>query len=133
MTPADERYNMSATSGRDNAFAMTLSNDGSDAITNIAFSSDKPEGWSVSFSPENIESLATAGSQTVDVKIKPPPRTIAGDYVITLKTEGKQTAAANIQVRVTVETPTIWGWVGVAIIVLVVTGVMYIFMRFSRR
>jgi uncharacterized membrane protein len=71
--------------------------------------------------------------QSVDVSIKPPPKTIAGDYMITLKTSGQQVTAQDVQIRVTVETPTIWGWVGVAIILVVVIGLIFVFMRFSRR
>jgi len=71
--------------------------------------------------------------QTVEVNIKPPPKTVAGDYMISLRASGKQIAAEKIDIRVTVETPTIWGWVGVAIILIVVIGLIVIFMRFSRR
>jgi len=39
----------------------------------------------------------------------------------------------NIDVRVTVETPSIWGWIGIAIIVIVVIGVAVIFARLGRR
>jgi len=46
---------------------------------------------------------------------------------------GKQGDPVKMDVRVTVETPTIWGWVGVAIIAIVVIGLIVIFMRFGRR
>ena len=71
--------------------------------------------------------------QSIDVNIKPPPKAVAGDYMISLRASGKQTSAGEISIRVTVETPTIWGWVGVVIILIVVIGLVVIFMRFSRR
>jgi uncharacterized membrane protein len=46
---------------------------------------------------------------------------------------GKQASADKMVMRVTVETPTIWGWVGVIIIIIVVAGLIGIFMRFGRR
>ena len=64
--------------------------------------------------------------------IKPPPKTVAGDYMITLHVSGKQATADKMDVRVTVETPSIWGWVGVIIIVIVVVGLIVVFMRFGR-
>ncbi len=133
LVPTNERYSTSALAGKDNYFSVEIQNNGSAAIGDITFSSDKPEGWTMGFSPEKVDSLIADGSQTIEVNIKPPPRTIAGDYSITLKAEGKQTKAPDFQIRVTVETPTIWGWVGVAIIVLVIAGIIFIFMRFSRR
>jgi len=42
-------------------------------------------------------------------------------------------ASGNADLRVTVETPSIWGWVGIGIIVIVVLGVAIIFARLGRR
>jgi len=132
LIPAAERYNTSATAGKDNYFSVVVANGGSATIDNITFSSIKPSGWTIEFSPDKIDSLDAGGSPTIEVNIKPPPKTIAGDYQITLKADGKQ-IMDDIDIRVTVETPTVWGWVGVGIIVLVFAGLAFIFMRFSRR
>ena len=80
-----------------------------------------------------MDSVEALGSQTVEINIKPPPDTIAGDYLISLRASGVQANSQKIDIRVTVETPTVWGWVGVAIIAIVVVGLVVIFMRFSRR
>ena len=132
LAPTEERLNTTATAGRDNYFSIEVQNMGSGVIEDITFSSSKPSGWTIEFSPDEIDTLAAIDSQTVEVNIKPPPNTIAGDYQITLKAKGKQ-IEDEMDVRVSVETPTIWGWLGVAIIVVVIAGLVYIFMRFSRR
>ena len=132
LAPSEERLNTTATAGRDNYFSIEVINGGSGAIEDITFSSNKPSGWTVEFSPDEIDTLAALDSQTIEVNIKPPAKTIAGDYQITLKAKGKQ-ISEEMDVRVSVETPTIWGWLGVAIIVVVIAGLIYIFMRFSRR
>jgi len=132
LAPAEERYNTTATAGRDNYFSIEVLNNGSAAIDDITFSSSKPSGWTIEFSPDEIDTVAALTSQTIEVNIKPPAKTIAGDYQISLTATGKQ-ISDDMDIRVSVETPTIWGWVGVAIIVLVVAGLVYIFMRFSRR
>jgi len=133
LLPTEERYNTSATVGEDNYFSIAVLNDGTAAVDNVTFSSGKPEGWTIEFAPDKVDSLAADNIQTIDVNIKPSPRTIAGDYVITLGASGKQTSARAIDIRVTVETPSIWGWVGVGIIIVVIGGIIAIFMRFSRR
>ena len=133
MVPTDDRYNTNAKAGKDNIFSIEVQNQGTAAIDNITFSSLKPTGWTIKFSPEKIDSLPSLGSQTVEVNIKPPTETIAGDYQITLRTSSEQVSREEVDIRVTVETPTIWGWIGIGIIVLVVVGLAYIFMRFSRR
>jgi uncharacterized membrane protein len=133
LAPAEERLNTEAKAGRDNYFSVKVGNLGTAPIDNITFSSEKPEGWTIEFSPEKIDLLEAIDYQTVDVNIKPPPETIAGDYMVTLRASGTQASAEALKIRVTVETPTIWGWVGVGIILLVVGGLAVIFMRFSRR
>ena len=133
LVPTLERYNTSATAGKDNYFSVDILNNSTATVDSIAFSSYKPDGWTIDFSPAEIRSLAAGYSQTIEVNIKPPPKTIAGDYSITLRVSGEQTTAKTLRIRVTVETPTIWGWVGVAIIVLVIAGLAFIIMRFSRR
>jgi uncharacterized membrane protein len=131
--PANQIYNTKATAGRDNIFSIIVTNTGSADIDNIAFSSDKPDGWEITFKPDKIDALKIVDPKSIDVDIKPPPKTVAGDYMITLRISGKQATANNMDVRVTVETPTIWGWLGVGIIVVVVIGLAVIFMRFGRR
>ncbi|MDH5695040.1 MAG: NEW3 domain-containing protein, partial [Dehalococcoidia bacterium] len=133
LTPSEEeRYSTSITAGKDNYFSVDVVNEGSATIDNITFSSDKPKGWTIEFSPDEIDSLDAGVSQTIDVNIKPPSETIAGDYQISLKADAKQ-ALDEIDIRVTVKTPPVGLWVGVGIIVLVIAGLAFIFMRFSRR
>jgi uncharacterized membrane protein len=132
LAPAEELYNTTATAGRDNHFTVEVQNKGSAAIDDVTFSSNKPKGWTIEFSPNEVDTIAALDSQTVEVNIKPPAKTIAGDYQISLTAKGKQ-ISDDVDIRVSVETPTIWGWVGVAIIVVVIAGLVYVFMRFSRR
>ena len=132
-TPTNERYNTTVRAGKDNFFSLNVQSLSTAAIENITFTTNKPEGWLIKFTPDKIEKQDALSTQTVDVNIKPPPKTIAGDYVIGIRASGAQATANEIQIRVTVESPTIWGWVGVAIIVLVIAGLVVIFMRFSRR
>ena len=133
VTPDIERYNTVAKAGEDNTFAIRVQNLGTAPIGNVKFTPTKPEGWAIEFTPEKIDTLEAIDEQKIDVNIKPPPKTIAGDYVISLEASGSQASAKGIDIRVTVESPTIWGWVGVGIILLVVAGLVVIFMRFSRR
>lgn len=132
LTTPDSRLSTKATAGKDNYFTLVVVNTGSAAIENITFSSDKPTGWTVDFAPGKIDSLIAGGSQTIDVNIKPGAKAIAGDYQVILTAKGVQ-KTTEVSIRVTVETPTVWGWVGVAIIVLVVAGLAFVFIRFSRR
>lgn len=132
LTTPDGLLNTKATAGKDNYFSVVITNTGSAAMDDITFSSQKPSGWTIEFSTEKIDSLPAGTSKTIDVNIKPPSKAIAGDYGILISATAMQ-KANDLNIRVTVETPTIWGWVGVIIILLVIAGVGFVFMRFSRR
>ncbi len=120
------------TSGQDNHYTLTLENLGSDSIENIVLSSTEPSGWKISFEPEEIDILGSEELIELDVTINPPPKTIAGDYMLSFKTESEN-SSDDIELRVTVETPTIWGIVGIAVIVIVVIGIAITFSRLGRR
>ena len=45
----------------------------------MTLSSSPPQGWKVTYQPENIASLAPDGKQEVNVTIHPSERAIAGD------------------------------------------------------
>lgn len=126
------RLSTSVTAGEDNHFALILANQGSDAIENISFSSDKPEGWSITFKPDKVESLEAEKTQEVDVTINPPSKTIAGDYAVTVHATSDN-ASDDLELRITVLTPSLWGWVGVGIVLIVVAGLAVVFVRLGRR
>ncbi|OGN99547.1 MAG: hypothetical protein A2Y90_06170 [Chloroflexi bacterium RBG_13_52_12] len=133
VATTDNLYSMKAKSGRDNVLSIKVTNSGTATIENITYSSDKTQGWEITFKPESISSIEPLDTKTIDVNIKPAPKTVSGDYMISIWVSGKQVSADKISIRVTVETPSIWGWVGVIIIVIVVVGLILIFMRFGRR
>jgi uncharacterized membrane protein len=131
--PLNQLYNTSALTGKDNIYSIQVSNLGSAPIENITFDSTHPDGWEIKFTPDKLDLLNTDAPKVIDVDIKPAAKSVSGDYMITLKVSGTEASATDMNVRVTVKTPTIWGWVGVIIIVIVVAGLFVVFMRFGRR
>ncbi|MBI4286541.1 MAG: hypothetical protein HY670_11700 [Chloroflexi bacterium] len=131
--PKGDRYNATAIAGKNNYFPIIIRNGGTVPVDNIAFSADTPKDWTVEFPLQRVDSLAPGFDQNMDINIKPPSKAIAGDYNISITATGKQATTDRLNIRVTVATPTIWGWVGVGIIVLIIAGLAFVFMRFSRR
>jgi uncharacterized membrane protein len=128
--------NANATSGEDNYLNITIANTGTADLEKIEFSSrtSAPSGWSITFDPKEIDLLPVGDSREVQVDIKPAKKTISGDYMVTITAEPQsKNASSSFDLRVTVLTPTIWGWLGVAIVVLVIAGLAYMFVRLGRR
>jgi len=126
------RLSTELTAGKDNHYKLILTNNSSTSVENITLSSTEPEGWQVDFDEKEIESIEAGEKQEIDVVINPPEKTIAGDYMLTFKASSEN-STDEIELRVTVETPTIWGIVGIGIIVIVIVGVAIIFTRLGRR
>ena len=124
--------NTQATSGKNNPFMLVFKNSGSGDINNITFKADAPQKWIVKFEPEKIDKMKAGETKDIKVTITPPDKTIAGDYMLNFSAKSDD-ASGNVDIRVTVETPSVWGWIGIAIIVIVVIGVAVIFARLGRR
>ena len=130
---ASGRLNTEVTAGEENHLSLMLLNTGTAAIEKISFTSSKPSGWSITFNPEEVESLEPGLAQEVDAVITPPRKTIAGDYSVTIRAIGKDLPRREIELRVTVLTPTVWGWVGILIVLAVIAGLGVMFRRLGRR
>jgi len=137
VEPSSGLLNTKATAGKDNYFTVSIINTGSADIEKINFSSritGGPSGWSITFSPESIDSLPAGDTREIQVDLKPAEKTIAGDYMVTISAEPEaKNAFGSFDLRVTVLTPTIWGWVGIGIVILVIAGLAFMFMRLGRR
>lgn len=131
------RLNTNATAGSDNYLKISITNTGSADLEKIDFSSKitgGPAGWSITFDPKKIDSLPVGSTREVQVNIKPDKKTISGDYMLTISAEPESKYAFDsLDIRVTVLTPTIWGWVGVGVVVLVIAGLAAMFIRLGRR
>lgn len=132
LTTDTGRLNTEATAGKESHVSIQMINSGSAAIESAALTSTNPEGWNISFNPEKIDSLDAGLTQEIDVTIQPPAKAIAGDYSITLRADSTE-VSDNIELRVTVLTPTIWGWVGIIIVLVVVAGLVVLFRQLGRR
>ncbi|NOX44588.1 MAG: hypothetical protein GXO72_02460 [Caldiserica bacterium] len=128
--------NIKATAGKERIFKLYIWNEGTAPITDIDFFASKPKDWEVKFNPEKLDSLdpiaQTLKPTVVEVKIVPKERAIPGDYEITITAAGKEDREA-MKLRVTVGAAMSWGWIGVAVIVVVVAGLTGIFVRLGRR
>jgi len=127
------RLNTEVTAGKENHLSIKVGNTGTAVIDKIDFLSTKPAGWTITFNPDRVESLEPGLAQEVDVIIKPPRETIVGDYLITMKAVSKDLSTREIELRVTVLTPTIWGWVGIVIVLVVIAGLGVLFRKLGRR
>src|SRR4030066_59605 len=132
LTTKTGRLSTDISAGKENPYTLVLTNNSSVSVENITLTSTEPEGWQVDFDSKEIESLAAGEVKEIEVTINPPEKTIAGDYMLTFQASSEN-SNSSIDLRVTVEPPTIWGIVGIGVIVVVIIGIAIIFTRLGRR
>jgi hypothetical protein len=118
--------------GEERTLFLEVGNAGDNALTDIRLSADAPEGWTVSFSPNEIDSLAPGSFQTVDVMLKSADNTQRGDYNIAVIARAAETQrVTSIYTRVE-SSSLFWVWVAAGMGAVLIAGFVIIFLRFGR-
>jgi uncharacterized membrane protein len=135
LSTSDGLLNLNAPQGEVTTLTMVVKNTGSGTLEKIGFRSITPSGWEVTFEPDQIAAVPPGSSAQVVVSIKPASDAIPGDYSlrITAYTSGSNSVSQTLELRVTVLGSIAWGLVGLAIIIVVVLGLVFIFWRLGRR
>lgn len=132
FTTANERLNARGSAGGTSSVALVVSNDGSAPLDAVTFSATPPSGWEVTFEPKTIERLAPGKKATVTARIQPSGDAVAGDYDVSLTASSAGTTE-NLAIRFAVETSGLFGFFGIAVIVLAIAGLLWVFRRYGRR
>lgn len=133
MTTPDGLLSNSGSAGGSITQQLVIKNDGTQPLTQVVISATAPTDWNVTYSPSStIDSIAAGQSQTITATIVPSGDAIAGDYVVTYSAAATD-AHGSVDIRMTIETSPLFGFVGLALIVLVLSGLWYVFQRYGRR
>ena len=124
---------LDAQPGKPADLSIYVQNTGSAPNGDISFMSFKPENWKLEFKPETIGTLAPGEVKQVEVVMTPNKDALVGDYSVTLQAKGAQQSSSNAELRVTVKAATVWGWVGLLIIIAVIGGLVLMFRFLGRR
>ena len=123
---------LDARAGKKSSISVYVKNTGSAAQHNIKFMSFKPENWQVSFEPEIIDILEPNDMKQIEVSVEPYDDALVGDYSVSVSVEGEK-VSKTVEFRITVKASSTWAWIGIFIIVAVISGLSIIFQRMGRR
>ena len=124
--------NVDATAGEEASTKLRLTNFGTAELLEIGLLADAPQGWEVTFQQTPIPSLPANQQIDIITTILPAADAIPGDYLVTLRANHPDTNA-SLELRVTVAQSTIWGWLGIVLVVLVIVILGALFVRLGRR
>jgi uncharacterized membrane protein len=132
LVPADERLNVDVQAGKATEMPLVVANGGTAPLHDVALSATPPRGWKVTFTPDTVSDIEPGATADVVATITPADDAIAGDYRLTIRSQVAETND-SIEVRATVKTSAVWGLVGVAIILIALGALGFVFRRFGRR
>ncbi len=118
--------------GKELTVTLVVANHGTATQREVSFSSFKPENWEVKFEPEKLQDIEPGQFKQVDVKIKPAEEALIGDYSVQITADGER-STDDVELRITVKAPSVYGWIAVAIIALVIVGLAVVFKLLGRR
>ncbi len=124
--------NADVTAGSTGTIALLVTNTGTTVLQNVTITASSPTGWTATFAPTSVATIQPNTSTTVTATVKPSSDALAGDYDITFTATAGSTTA-TVDIRTTVQTSPVWGFIGIALIVLVIIGLLWVFRRFGRR
>lgn len=132
LTTPDERLNTTANAGSPHDFDVIVANQGTSPLEAVDLVGTGPSDWEITFDPASVEQIAPGESATVTAHITPSSNAVAGDYQVHLSASNAD-ANESIDVRVTVETPPIWGIVGILLVLAAIGSMVLVFRRYGRR
>jgi uncharacterized membrane protein len=132
LQTAATRLNVDATAGDPTTVGLVVGNTGTGVLDSVSLIADAPDGWVVTFAESTIATIDVSEFLPVAAVITPDPDAIPGDYFVNVTASSPQDFR-QVALRVTVSQSTIWGWLGIAIVVAVLGGLGGLFLRLGRR
>ncbi|NMA90347.1 MAG: hypothetical protein GX972_03360, partial [Amphibacillus sp.] len=132
ITTPDGRLNTDITAGRSKMIELIVQNIGTATLNDVSITSSTPPNWEVEFDESEIEVLEAGETKIIKAKVTAADDAIAGDYEASFSATAAETSD-NAVFRISVETSTLWGLIGIAIILAVFGGLFYLFKKYGRR
>lgn len=133
LTTPDGRLSGTAYINQTNQIKLVLRNSGNSPAAGVKLSASAPSGWTVTLNPETVVEVPANNEVEVIADVKPAENAISGDYVLTFRAQPNQSASKSADFRITVQTSTLWGAVGIGLIAVAVAIVGMAVTRFGRR
>jgi uncharacterized membrane protein len=131
-TTASGVLSLTAQQGKPARISIFIKNTGTAPQNHIGLLSFKPENWNVDFIPEKVDGLEPGDTKQVEVIITPHDKALVGDYSVEIRANGEK-VSKPVEFRVTVKASSLFGWIGIALIIFVVAGLALLFRWLGRR
>jgi uncharacterized membrane protein len=136
VSTPDDVLSTHGSAGSATVQTLAIKNTGTADLTGVKVTATQPTGWTVTFDPASIDTIAPDATGTINATITPSGDAVAGDYVVTFNAANGaagNTATGSADIRFTVDTSPLWAIVGIVIILAILGGLFYVFRTYGRR
>ena len=128
----DGRLNANAAPGEPTEMIMVVANPGGAPLDFVNVFGQAPDGWELELTPATFNFFEAGDEREVTLTIQPTQDAIPGDYRLSVAAVAEG-ASDTVDIVITVTQSTIWGWVGLAAVLLVAASMVGLFLRLGRR
>ena len=132
VTTPTGRLSFDANAKKPTSQVVQLKNVGNINLENINLTAVAPPGWSYEFSEPTVDLLEPGQLKEVTMTVTPGSDIVNGDYALQVKAETVEIAGEQT-FRITVKTETMWGIVGILVILAACAGLVLVFRKYGRR
>ncbi len=132
LATIDESNEVMATAGEATEVKLLLVNSGTGPASNVELKTVAPPGWDISFDFNPVASVSPNEALELTMTVTPPGDVEGGDYNIDVAGSVPE-SRADFRFRVTIERSSAFGFLGIAVILLVVAGLGALLVRLGRR
>ncbi len=132
LSTPDGRLSFDTVAGDESDVTLSVTNNSNVAVENVNLTASAPTGWNVSFDTPTIDVIEAGATVEVAAHVTPSSEALTGDYVVTMTANASE-VSDSAEFRVAVETSIVWGFAAVAIIVVLLAAIGYIFRKYGRR
>jgi uncharacterized membrane protein len=120
--------------GESISIPVSVRNSGRVTLENVEFSVEGPDGWTTEVQPQELGTLEQYRSGRATVTIEPPADVSQGDYFIDVSASSDQVGLEEPQqIRVNITEKSGLRYAGIAIMVLSLAALIFVYRRFGRR
>ncbi len=124
----------SGKAGSEIEVSTRIVNNGKTTLTDVELDIELPhDDWAYELSKESINEIEAEEYGDITVKIKIPVNTDVGDYFVNIRATSDQQESEEVKLRINVVKKNSSLWIGIFIVVLTISGLIYVFKKYGRR
>ncbi len=103
------------------------------SLTNVYPNVEAPSGWTVNVTPASVNSIKPGETQVYTVSVLPPANIVANVYAVNIAVKSDQSTSATSNYQITITTSSIIPYLGGALVLAVIGGLVLMYRKYGRR